>query len=84
VPAQQFFAYQFGASQFYLLAYAAIFLIIMLVLPRGILPTITDRLRNRRKSRLSTSPSPADSSVEPEQQKPPSAPLIEEVQDATR
>ncbi|MDB5621416.1 branched-chain amino acid ABC transporter permease [Tardiphaga sp.] len=84
VPAQQFFAYQFGASQFYLLAYAAIFLIIMLVLPRGILPTITDRLRNRRKSRLSTSPSPADSSVETEQQKPPSAPLIEEVQDATR
>ncbi|TPM24825.1 branched-chain amino acid ABC transporter permease [Mesorhizobium sp. B2-3-5] len=49
VPAQQYFAYQFGASQFYLLAYAAIFLIIMLLLPRGILQTITDRLRNRRK-----------------------------------
>ena len=32
-----------------LLAYAAIFLIIMLLLPRGILPTITDRLRNQRK-----------------------------------
>jgi branched-chain amino acid transport system permease protein len=49
VPAQQTFAYQFGASKVYLLAYAAIFLIIMLLLPRGILPTITDRLRNRRK-----------------------------------
>ena len=49
VPAQQTFAYQFGASQVYLLAYAAIFLIIMLLLPRGILPTITDRLRNQRK-----------------------------------
>ena len=49
VPAQQTFAYQFGASQVYLLAYAAIFLIIMLLLPRGILPTITDRLRSRRK-----------------------------------
>lgn len=47
VPAQQFFAYQFGGSQFYLLAYAAIFLLIMLVLPRGILPTITDRLSRR-------------------------------------
>ena len=47
-PAQQTFAYQFGASQVYLLAYAAIFLIIMLLLPRGILPTITDRLRGRR------------------------------------
>lgn len=49
VPAQQTFAYQFGASRVYLLAYAAIFLIIMLLLPRGILPTIADRLRNRRK-----------------------------------
>lgn len=48
VPAQQFFAYHFGASQFYLLAYSAIFLTIMLVLPRGVLPTITERLRHWR------------------------------------
>lgn len=52
-PAQQTFAYQFGASQVYLLAYAAIFLIIMLALPRGILPTIGDRLRRRRSHTLS-------------------------------
>jgi len=51
VPAQEFFAYQFGASQIYLLAYAAIFLVIMLLLPRGILPTITDRLRHRGRRR---------------------------------
>ncbi len=51
VPAQQYFAYQLGASKFYLIAYSAIFLIIMLLLPRGILPTITDRLRSRRKRR---------------------------------
>ena len=49
VPAQQSFAYQLGASQVYLLAYAAIFLIIMLFLPRGILPTITDRLYRQGK-----------------------------------
>jgi branched-chain amino acid transport system permease protein len=49
VPAQQYFAYEFGASHVYLVAYAAIFLIIMLLLPRGILPTITDRLRIRRR-----------------------------------
>jgi branched-chain amino acid transport system permease protein len=49
VPAQQFFSYEFGATQFYLLAYAAIFLIIMLVLPRGILPTINDRIRTKAK-----------------------------------
>jgi branched-chain amino acid transport system permease protein len=49
VPAQQYFAYEFGASHVYLVAYAAIFLVIMLLLPRGILPTITDRLRIRRR-----------------------------------
>ena len=51
VPAQQTFAYQFGASQIYLLAYAAIFLVIMLLLPRGILPTVSERLRKRGKRR---------------------------------
>ncbi len=61
VPAQQTFAYQFGASQVYLLAYAAIFLIIMLLLPRGILPTITDRLRGHRmRKRLSLGAAAAD------------------------
>lgn len=49
VPAQQYFSYEFGATQFYLLAYAAIFLVIMLVLPRGILPTLTDRIRLKAK-----------------------------------
>ena len=57
VPAQEVFAYQFGASQVYLLAYAAIFLVIMLLLPRGILPTIADRLRNRsRRRRMKDAP----------------------------
>jgi branched-chain amino acid transport system permease protein len=51
VPAQQVFAYQFGGSQFYLLAYAAIFLVIMLVLPQGILPTVTERIRTKAKLR---------------------------------
>ena len=51
VPAQEYFAYEFGASHVYLVAYAAIFLIIMLLLPRGILPTISDRLRMRRRRR---------------------------------
>jgi len=64
VPAQQTFAYQFGASRVYLLAYAAIFLIIMLFLPRGILPTITDLLRNRRRRRQGGQSKTAVSSVE--------------------
>ncbi len=49
--AQQYFAYSLGGSQFYLIAYALVFLIVMLVLPRGILPSIQDRIRQRRRRR---------------------------------
>jgi branched-chain amino acid transport system permease protein len=49
--AQQFLAYQLGGSQVYLIAYALVFLLIMLLLPRGILPTLQDRLRQRRRRR---------------------------------
>jgi len=50
---QQYLAYELGGSQFYLIAYAMIFLLIMLLLPRGILPTLTDRLRRRGRRRSS-------------------------------
>jgi branched-chain amino acid transport system permease protein len=46
---QQYLAYRLGGSQFYLIAYAMVFLLIMLLLPRGILPTIAERLRQRRR-----------------------------------
>jgi branched-chain amino acid transport system permease protein len=52
---QQYLAYRLGGSQFYLIAYALVFLLIMLLLPRGILPTIAERLR-RRSGRLSAVP----------------------------
>ncbi len=64
VPVQQTFAYQFGAARVYLLAYAAIFLIIMLLLPRGILPTITDRLRKSRRRGRGEQDETATSSAE--------------------
>jgi branched-chain amino acid transport system permease protein len=48
VPAQQYLAYRLGASELYLVGYAAIFLAIMLVLPRGILPSLGDRRRGRQ------------------------------------
>lgn len=48
VPGQQYLAYRLGGSQFYLIAYAGVFLLIMLLMPRGILPTIADRIRRRR------------------------------------
>jgi branched-chain amino acid transport system permease protein len=47
---QQYLAYHLGASQFYLIAYATVFLLIMLLLPRGILPTVADRARRRRRA----------------------------------
>ena len=53
VPAQQYLAYRLGASQLYLVGYSAVFLIVMLFLPRGILPSISDRRRqlNARRRR---------------------------------
>ncbi|MEN3283313.1 MAG: hypothetical protein V7607_4453 [Solirubrobacteraceae bacterium] len=48
VPVQQYLAYRLGASQLYLVGYASVFLVIMLLLPRGILPSIEDRLARRR------------------------------------
>ena len=56
VPAQQYLAYQYGATQLYLIAYAAVFLLIMLLMPRGILPSLSHLLR-RRAARASE---PAD------------------------
>jgi branched-chain amino acid transport system permease protein len=44
---QQYLAYRLGGSQFYLIAYALVFLVVMLVLPRGILPSLAGRRRRR-------------------------------------
>lgn len=46
--AQQYLAYSLGGSQFYLIAYALVFLGVMLLMPRGIVPTVHERLRRRR------------------------------------
>jgi branched-chain amino acid transport system permease protein len=46
---QQYLAYQLGGNQVYLIAYALVFLVIILLMPRGILPTIQDRIRRRRR-----------------------------------
>jgi branched-chain amino acid transport system permease protein len=52
VPAQQYFAYALGANQYYLVAYAAVFVVVMLFLPRGVVTTFADRaLRRSRRHR---------------------------------
>jgi branched-chain amino acid transport system permease protein len=45
----QVLAYQFGNSMFYLVAYALVFIVIIRLLPRGIVPTIQEKLRLRRR-----------------------------------
>jgi branched-chain amino acid transport system permease protein len=58
---QQYFAFELGGQRFYLIAYALVFLIVMLFMPRGILPSIQERLRFRRARSASPSdPSPGD------------------------
>jgi len=58
-PAQQYLAYTYGASRLYLLAYASVFLVIMLFLPRGIIPSIADRrFAHGRKARLDVAGAP--------------------------
>jgi branched-chain amino acid transport system permease protein len=51
VPAQQYLAYRLGASDLYLVGYSAVFLVVMLLLPRGILPSIIDRSRRLARRR---------------------------------
>lgn len=51
-PAQQYMAYRLGASELYLVGYSAVFVIVMLLLPRGILPSLADlAARVRRPAR---------------------------------
>ncbi len=52
-PAQQYFTLQYGQNGYYLIIYGALFLAIMLLLPRGIIPTLSDRWFTYRASRSS-------------------------------
>ena len=52
VPAQQYMLTRLGASQLYLVGYAAVFIVVLLLLPRGILPSLQDALaRSRERQR---------------------------------
>jgi branched-chain amino acid transport system permease protein len=56
VPTQQYLAYRLGASELYLVGYSAVFLAVMLLLPRGVLPSLQDRLAARRGGTRRTTP----------------------------
>jgi branched-chain amino acid transport system permease protein len=63
VPAQQWLAYRYGGSDLYLIAYAAVFLVIVLLLPQGILPSLRD-IAAKRKDRSRRSGESAESQPE--------------------
>jgi branched-chain amino acid transport system permease protein len=50
-PAQLELAYYVGSSRLYLVFYAAIFLVVILLLPRGIVPSLADRIASWRARR---------------------------------
>jgi branched-chain amino acid transport system permease protein len=50
-PLQQYFTLQFSAGDQYLIIYGALFLAVMLLLPRGIVPTVQDQLASWRVRR---------------------------------
>jgi branched-chain amino acid transport system permease protein len=41
-PAQLWLAYNYGASRLYLVLYASVFLLVILLMPRGIIPSVRD------------------------------------------
>ena len=56
VPAQQYMITKLGASQLYLVGYAAVFMVVLLLLPRGILPSLRDGLANLRERQRTRRP----------------------------
>src|SRR5437660_770957 len=49
-PAQLWLAYNYGASRLYLVLYSAVFLLVILLMPRGIIPSVRDLIADRRAS----------------------------------
>ncbi|MGH8995038.1 MAG: branched-chain amino acid ABC transporter permease [Acidimicrobiales bacterium] len=45
-PVQQYFQLRFGASTLYLIVYGVLFIVILLTLPVGVVPSISDRYRS--------------------------------------
>ena len=50
-PTQQYFILQYGQNGYYLIVYGALFLVVIILLPRGIIPTLTDRWRKMQELR---------------------------------
>jgi branched-chain amino acid transport system permease protein len=62
-PAQLSLAYNYGASRLYLVFYAAVFLIVILLLPRGIIPSAVELLERWRARSGPSAPAPASAAA---------------------
>jgi branched-chain amino acid transport system permease protein len=51
-PLQQYLTLEFSVGSIYLIIYGALFLLVILTMPRGIIPTIGDALSSRRARRV--------------------------------
>lgn len=78
------FAYYQGAGRLYLIFYALVFLVVMLFMPRGILPTLQEKLRFRRARAAGPTATSSDGGAEQPSGKPASsvAPTTMEVSEA--
>lgn len=65
-PAHEYFAFTYGASGLYLVLYGVLFLVIILLLPQGITPTIQHRLSVWRERRRQPGSGPA--AISPQEQ----------------
>jgi branched-chain amino acid transport system permease protein len=64
-PAQLSLAYQYGASRLYLVLYASVFLLVILLMPRGIIPSVRDLIARRRAMTGPAAPAAQEKAVAP-------------------
>ncbi len=58
-PSQLLLAYNYGGSRLYLVLYAAVFLLVILLLPRGIIPSLGEVFHRRKARTGPPAPAPA-------------------------
>lgn len=66
IPVQQYFAVAYGENGLYLVFYGVLFLIVILLLPEGIVPAVSQRIFARwgRRDATPVAPSPSASSLD--------------------
>ena len=62
-PTQLWLAYNFGATRLYLVFYSAVFLVVILLLPRGIVPSALELLERWRARTGPSAPAPAQAAA---------------------